>query len=308
MGTVSVTHLSKSYQGKKAVSDLTFQIQAGRITGLLGPNGAGKTTVLRLLTGFLSPNSGKILFSDSDFSQNRFRIQKKIGYLPESAPVYTTMTAREYLFFCAKARGVSPSRVETSIRSISYRFDLETVLECPISFLSKGYKQRLCLAGTLLHDPEYVFLDEPTSGLDPIQISEFKDTIRSLAKTKTILLSSHILGEVQELCDHILVIADGTLIADSPVNELSSVSKRVLLWVEADPEDLRSFFRNTLYKIETTGKREDSFSEYKMVPRSASAPDPFEILKMIPFRVRAFYPEKNSLESIFETLKRSESE
>ncbi|PKA02588.1 ABC transporter ATP-binding protein, partial [Leptospira ellisii] len=169
-------------------------------------------------------------------------------------------------------------------------------------------KQRLCLAGTILHDPEYIFLDEPTSGLDPIQISEFKDTIRSLGKTKTILLSSHILSEVEELCDHILVISDGTLIADSAVKGLSNVSKRILLWAEADPESVRSLFADTLYEIEITGRREESFSEYGIVPRSSAAPETFEILKNAPFKVRAFYPEKNSLESFFETLTRTESE
>lgn len=214
MGTISVSQLSKFFPGKIAVSGVSFEIPKGRITGLLGPNGAGKTTTLKLLTGSLHPNEGTIRYDGLDLSENKIEIQKKIGYLSESSPIYWNLTVFEYLSFLGKAKGISAKDLNERIDFVSSLLKLKT--KSPIGLLSKGFRQRTALAGTLIQDPEYIILDEPSSGLDPIQIAELKQLIRTLGKYKTILLSSHVLQEVEDLCDHVLVLSEGKLIADSP--------------------------------------------------------------------------------------------
>ncbi|MCG6168180.1 ABC transporter ATP-binding protein [Leptospira sanjuanensis] len=305
MGTISVSQLSKSYPGKIAVSNLNFEIPKGRITGLLGPNGAGKTTTLRLLTGSLLPNEGSVRYDGLDFFQNRISIQKRIGYLPESSPIYPDLTVFEVLSFLGKAKGIASDRLKQRIDFVISLLKLETVVHRPIGFLSKGFRQRTSLAGTLIQDPEYIILDEPSSGLDPLQISELKTLLRTLGKEKTILLSSHVLQEVEEICDHILVLDEGRLIADGSVESLSK-GKGCLILAETDLKTIRALFPSDLYTIETTGKTRDRFAEFRVSALSEHerivSEDVFRILKGASFPVRSLIPEKNSLESVFESL------
>ncbi|KXZ31798.1 ABC transporter ATP-binding protein [Leptospira santarosai] len=297
MGTISVSQLSKFFPGKIAVSGLSFEIPKGRITGLLGPNGAGKTTTLKLLTGSLHPNEGTIRYDGLDLSENKIEIQKKIGYLSESSPIYWNLTVFEYLSFLGKAKGIPAKDLNERIDFVSSLLKLKT--KSPIGLLSKGFRQRTALAGTLIQDPEYIILDEPSSGLDPIQIAELKQLIRTLGKYKTILLSSHVLQEVEDLCDHVLVLSEGKLIADS---SLASVSrgKGCLVLAETDLDALKVFFSDTDYEIETTGKSEDSFLEFRI--GNTSSETIFQFLKKAKFQVRSLTPEKNSLESVFRSL------
>ncbi|XDD48828.1 ABC transporter ATP-binding protein [Leptospira sp. WS92.C1] len=301
MGTISVSHLSRSYSEKVAVSDLNFQIPKGRITGLLGPNGAGKTTTLRLLTGSLNPSSGSIRFGTQEFSENKIQIQKKIGYLPESSPVYSDLIVTEFLSFLARSKGISDTDLPEKIASVSKLLDLDDVQKHPISFLSKGYKQRVCLAGALIHDPEYIILDEPSSGLDPLQIGDLKQLIRALGKNKTILLSSHILQEVEEICDHILVLSEGKLIADANVHTISK-SGGCLVFAETELQTFQNLFSEKKYEIALTGKREGSFFEFRIGSANIEPETIFTILKNANFKIRSLVPEKNSLESVFEKL------
>ncbi|EKR62994.1 ABC transporter, ATP-binding protein [Leptospira weilii str. 2006001853] len=299
MGTILVSQLSKFFPGKTAVSGLSFEIPKGRITGLLGPNGAGKTTTLKLLTGSLHPNQGTIRYDGLDFLENKIEIQKKIGYLSESSPIYWNLTVFEYLSFLGKAKGISAKNLSERIDFVSSLLKLKTA--SPISFLSKGFRQRVALAGTLIQDPEYIILDEPSSGLDPIQIAELKELIRTLGKNKTILLSSHILQEVEDLCDHVLVLSEGKLIADSSLVSISRGEGSLVL-AETDLNTLKAFFSDTDYEIEATGKSEDSFLEFRIRSHNASSEKIFQRLKKAGFRVRSLTPEKNSLESVFRSL------
>lgn len=289
---ISVSQLSKFFPGKTAVSDLSFEIPKGRITGLLGPNGAGKTTTLKLLTGSLHPNQGTIRYDGLDLLKNKIEIQKKIGYLSESSPIYWNLTVFEYLSFLGKAKGISVKDLREKIDFVSSLLKLKTV--SPIGLLSKGFRQRVALAGALIQDPEYIILDEPSSGLDPIQIAELKQLIRILGKSKTILLSSHILQEVEDLCDHVLVLSEGKLIADSSLVSISR-GKDSLVLAETDLDTLKILFSDTDYEIETTGKSEDSFLEFRIRSHNTSSEKIFQFLKKASFQVRSLTPEKNSL-------------
>ncbi|UOG57894.1 ABC transporter ATP-binding protein [Leptospira noguchii] len=301
MGTISVSQLSKSFANKNAISNLSFEIPKGRITGLLGPNGAGKTTTLRLLTGSLHPDKGKIQYDGFDFSENKIEIQKKIGYLSESSPIYWNLTVFEYLSFLGKAKGILKKNLKEKIDFVSSILQLEAVLSSPIGFLSKGFRQRIALAGSLIQDPEYIFLDEPSSGLDPIQIVELKKLVRTLGKTKTILFSSHILQEVEELCDHVLILYEGKLISDHSLVSIYQ-NRPCLVLAKTDPDTFKSFFSLTDYEIETTGRTENSFLEFRIQSQKSSSEEIFQILKNANFPIRSIGPEKNSLESVFKSL------
>lgn len=301
MGTISVSQLSKSFANKNAISNLSFKIPKGRITGLLGPNGAGKTTTLRLLTGSLHPDKGKIQYDGFDFSKNKIEIQKKIGYLSESSPIYWNLTVFEYLSFLGKAKGILKKNLKEKIDFVSSILQLEAVLYSPIGFLSKGFRQRVALAGSLIQDPEYIFLDEPSSGLDPIQIVELKKLVLTLGKTKTILFSSHILQEVEELCDHVLILYEGKLISDHSLVSIYQ-NRPCLVLAKTDPDTFKSFFSLTDYEIETTGRTENSFLEFRVQSQKSSSEEIFQILKRASFPIRSINPEKNSLESVFKSL------
>ncbi len=301
MGTISVSQLSKSFANKNAISNLSFEIPKGRITGLLGPNGAGKTTTLRLLTGSLHPDKGKIQYDGFDFSENKIEIQKKIGYLSESSPIYWNLTVFEYISFLGKAKGILKKNLKEKIDFVSSILQLEAVLSRPIGFLSKGFRQRVALAGSLIQDPEYIFLDEPSSGLDPIQIVELKKLVRTLGKTKTILFSSHILQEVEELCDHVLILYEGKLISDHSLVSIYQ-NRPCLVLAKTDPDTFKSFFSLTDYEIETTGRTENSFLEFRIQSQKSSSEEIFQILKNANFPIRSIGPEKNSLESVFKSL------
>jgi ABC-2 type transport system ATP-binding protein len=301
MGTISVSQLTRTYPGKIAVSDLSFEIPKGRITGLLGPNGAGKTTTLRLLTGYLIPSSGSIHFDGLDFSENKIQIQKEIGYLPESSPIYPDLTVFEYLSFLASAKGIHKNFLKNKIETSAELLNFEEVLYRPVSFLSKGFKQRISLAGAIIQDPEYIILDEPSDGLDPLQIGELRTLIRTLGKNKTILFSSHTLQEVEEICDHILVLSNGKLIADVSVSEIAK-GEGCLVLAETSIEEMKKLFTNDSYEIQNTGKKEDGFQEFRILSPKFQTEDVFGILKKAQFRIRSLIPEKNSLESVFESL------
>ncbi|RHX90102.1 ABC transporter ATP-binding protein [Leptospira stimsonii] len=301
MGTISVRQLNRAYSGKIAVSDLSFEIPKGRITGLLGPNGAGKTTTLRLLTGYLLPTSGSIRFDGRDFLENKIEIQKQIGYLPESSPIYFDLTVFEYLSFLASAKGIEKNFLKNKVEIAVELLSLKEVLYRPISFLSKGFKQRVSLAGSIIQDPEYIILDEPSGGLDPLQIGELKSLIRTLGKNKTILFSSHVLQEVEEICDHILVLSEGKLIADASVSSISK-GEGCLVLAETSLEEFSKFFPDKTYEIQKTDKKEEGFQEFRIRSSEFRAEEVFGILKKAPFRIRSLIPEKNSLGSVFETL------
>ena len=208
--------LSKYYGPFVAVQGASFSIPQGQVVAFLGPNGAGKTTLMRMLTGFLAPSAGRAVIAGFDVREQRIEASKRLGYLPESGPLYPDMTPLELLRFFGEARALPPGTLRRRIDAVVEICALEQVLEKPIGKLSRGYRQRVGLAQALLHDPEVLIMDEPTAGLAPNQIKQFRDNIKSLGRTKTLLISTHILQEVEAVADRVLLIHAGRLLYDGP--------------------------------------------------------------------------------------------
>ena len=216
---ISVRDLVKHYGEVKAVDGISFTIRKGEITGLLGPNGAGKTTTLRIITGYLKPTSGIVSIDEFLVDQNPLEIKKRIGYLPESAPLYPDMMVYDFLQFMADIRQIYDKE---KIKDVAIQCGITEVMHKNINELSKGYKQRVGLAQAILHDPEILVLDEPTNGLDPNQIVEIRDLIKELGKEKTVILSTHILQEVEATCNRVIIIDKGAIVADDSTSDLKS--------------------------------------------------------------------------------------
>jgi len=214
--------LSKFYGDFAAVRDVTFTIRQGEVAAFLGPNGAGKSTTMKLLTGYVSPSAGTAAIAGHDMATDRLAGSVRLGYLPENGPLYPDMTPRGLLEFFAAARGMHGTRRQERIDAVVDLCQLRSVIGKPIGKLSKGYRQRVGMAQVLLHEPDVLILDEPTAGLDPNQIREVRETIRKLGETKTILLSTHILQEVEAMCSRVLFIDEGRLVYDGTFSELAS--------------------------------------------------------------------------------------
>jgi ABC-2 type transport system ATP-binding protein len=213
--------LSKNYGRFVAIQDVSFQIAPCQIVALLGLNGAGKTTIMRLLTGFIAPSDGHATIGGYDVERDRLDATSLIGYLPENGPLYGDMTPLEVLRFFGEARGLSASVIAKRIEAVSEQCDIGVILDKPMSKLSKGLRQRVGMAHCLLHDPAVIIMDEPTAGLDPVQIRHFRAHVRELRSDKTLLLSTHILQEVEAIADRVLIINDGRLVFDGTLTELS---------------------------------------------------------------------------------------
>lgn len=214
---IEVSHVSRNFGDFRAVNDVSFSIPTGQIVGLLGPNGAGKTTTMRMITGFLAPSSGNILIDGVNISVEPVESKRKIGYMPESAPLYGEMIVADYLKYIAEIYGKNP---DEKIPVLCEECGLKEVMSKNISELSRGNRQRVALAHALMNDPEILILDEPTSGLDPNQIEDVRNIIREIGKTRTVIISTHILSEVETLCSRVIIISDGKVVADSPTEEL----------------------------------------------------------------------------------------
>jgi len=212
--------LSKFYGPFAATQNVTFFVPRGQVAAFLGPNGAGKSTTMKLLTGFLSPSEGSAKIGGFDVSTHRIAAAEILGYLPENGPLYTEMTPATTLQFLGEARGMSGSKLRDRMEYVANKCSLRGVWGKPISKLSKGYRQRVGMAQALLHDPQILILDEPTSGLDPNQTHEVRELIRGLGKTKTILLSTHILTEVKAVCNRVVLINEGRLVFDGSVDDM----------------------------------------------------------------------------------------
>lgn len=221
---IKVNALTRSYGSFRAVDNISFTINEGEITGLLGPNGAGKTTTLRMLSCYLKPDSGSIVYDGIDLAEYPVLIKKMTGYLPESAPLYGDMMVFDYMCYVAELRAIE--NPETRIKDIASMCRIEEVMHKNISELSKGYRQRVGLAHAMIHDPKVLILDEPTSGLDPIEIVEIRNLIRELGKKKTVILSTHILSEVEATCEKVIIINRGRIVADDATANLQSSTGR----------------------------------------------------------------------------------
>ena len=217
---IQVNNLTKAYGPQLAVDDISFEVKTGEIVGFLGPNGAGKTTTMKIITCFMAPTQGEVLIGGNSIYEAPEKIKKHIGYLPENNPLYLDMPVMEYLAFVAQMQGVSKEALPTRMRSIVGRCGLNREKHKKIGELSKGYRQRVGLAQALIHDPEILILDEPTTGLDPNQIVEIRNLIKEIGTEKTVILSTHILPEVEATCDRIMIINQGKIVADGSSDAL----------------------------------------------------------------------------------------
>jgi ABC-2 type transport system ATP-binding protein len=214
--SIEVQQLSKSYGSEKALKNVSFSIGSGEVVGFLGPNGAGKSTLMRILTTYLSPDEGRALVNGHDVMAEPMKVKRSVGYLPENNPLYSDLYVKEYLSFQCGIHKTGRQRIDEVVEQVGLREHASK----KISQLSKGYKQRVGLAAALLHDPEVLILDEPTTGLDPNQLAEIRELIRDIGKTKTILLSTHIMQEVEAMCDRVLIINKGALVTDKKLKDL----------------------------------------------------------------------------------------
>ncbi len=218
--SVVVKHLTKYYGAVKAIENLSFEIRPGEVVGLLGPNGAGKTTTVRIVTGFMSATSGTVEVGGKDIKKYPHETRKLIGYLPEENPLYFDMDIIDYLEFIAELQDVPRSDMKRRVKYVLDTFQLHEMKERKIGQLSKGYRQRVGLAQALIQDPKVIVFDEPTNGLDPNQVIEFRKFLSNLGKDKTVILSSHALAEVQAVCNRVIIIGKGRILADAPISEL----------------------------------------------------------------------------------------
>ncbi|MBB6497943.1 ATP-binding cassette domain-containing protein [Pedobacter cryoconitis] len=221
--SIQVEGLSKTYGRQKAVDNISFQAVPGKILGFLGPNGAGKSTTMRMLTGYLLPTSGKSSLGGYDTSSQSLEMRRIMGYLPENTPLYTDMYVREFLTFVADTYQLSQPGIK--VKDVIARVGLGDEQHKKIAMLSKGYKQRVGLAQAIIHDPEVLIMDEPTTGLDPNQLSDIRELIKTLGKNKTVVLSTHIMQEVEALCEQVVIINKGKIVADSSLIELKKIHK-----------------------------------------------------------------------------------
>ncbi|WGH74168.1 gliding motility-associated ABC transporter ATP-binding subunit GldA [Tenacibaculum tangerinum] len=222
--SIQLTEISKIYGAQKAVNAISFEAEKGEIVGFLGPNGAGKSTTMKILTGFIQPSEGTVLVNGIDVVSNAIEAQRKIGYLPEHNPLYVEMYVREYLQFQASLHNMAKSNIDGVIEKVG----LTNEAHKKINQLSKGYRQRVGLAAAILHDPEVLILDEPTTGLDPNQLVEIRQLIKDLGKDKTVLLSTHIMQEVEAMCDRVIIINKGKIVLDKPISELKTSNEQII--------------------------------------------------------------------------------
>lgn len=296
--SISVKNVSKLYGEQKAVNNISFEIKAGEIVGFLGPNGAGKSTTMKMITSFIPQNSGEILVSGINTVENPFEVKKKVGYLPEHTPLYTDMYVKEYLTFLARLHKLknTKQRVDEMILAVG----LVKEQNKKIGALSKGYRQRVGLAQSILHNPDVLILDEPTSGLDPNQLVDIRELIKSFGKDKTVLFSTHIMQEVEAICDRVIIIKDGEIVADDQINNINnSQSKTQVIKATFDNEIVISLFESK--SIQAKYLKENSW-----LFRSNSSQDlRKEIAKIAQqnnYLVLEMNIEKDNLESIFKKL------
>ncbi len=250
--SIVVENLTKQYGPQKAVDEISFQVNTGEILGFLGPNGAGKTTTMKIITCFMAPNSGDVKINNLSIHSNPEEIKKKIGYLPENNPLYYDMPVLEYLDFVGKLQGIENSKIQNKIIEMVHVCGLNEEKHKKIGELSKGYRQRVGLAQAMIHDPEILILDEPTTGLDPNQIIEIRKLIRQLGKEKTVILSTHILPEVEATCDRILIINKGKIVADGTPETLRKQAQgNEVLRVQISDSENQDLLTSSLQSLDT---------------------------------------------------------
>lgn len=309
---ISVKNLTKYYGDFQALKGISFEIKSGEIVGILGPNGAGKSTTLRILTCYFNPTSGDAIIDGKSILDEENNVKKIIGYLPESAPLYNDMCVFDYLVYMADIQELERSKLNERLHYVVNVCGLKEVISKPIGELSKGYKQRVGLAGAIIHDPKILILDEPTNGLDPNQIVEIRELIKELGKEKTVLVSTHILSEVEASCSRAIIINKGNIIADDTPENLSlnfgnndkSSTIRISIKTNDNIESVKEKLLSVsdIYKVEI----EDNFNNIKELTIYSNSEEPrdeiYRFIKSTDWIIYEMTRVKENLETVFHTL------
>ncbi len=305
--SIIVENLTKTYGHQKAVNDISFEVKTGEVVGFLGPNGAGKSTTMKMITCYMAPTSGDVRLDEHSIHNDSQDIKKKIGYLPENNPLYTDMPIIDYLRFCAEVQGVAKSNVSERIGKMVDLCGLEVERHKRIGELSKGYRQRVGLAQAMIHDPEVLILDEPTTGLDPNQIIEIRKLIKELGKEKTVILSSHILSEVEATCDRILIINRGRIVADGSSETLRHQAQgQELLTVQIEankPSDVEKELLQLSTVATVSGiEGRDGFFQVQSKPETSSRKSVFDLCVKKKWYLMEMTGIETQLEDVFREL------
>jgi len=305
---IVVENLTKQYGTQKAIDSISFQVKTGEILGFLGPNGAGKTTTMKILTCFMAPNNGDVKVGEYSIHDHQEIIKSKIGYLPENNPLYYDMPVLEYLEFTAKLHGVESSSMESRIGEMVQVCGLNAEKHKKIGELSKGYRQRVGLAQAMIHNPEILIFDEPTSGLDPNQIIEIRNLIKRIGRQKTVILSTHILPEVEAICDRILIINKGKIVADGTPETLRKQAQgEEMLRVKIEDESNRDLISSSLRSLDSVAAVDpvaDALSTFivQSKPGSSSKRAVFRMCVQRNWTLTEMSPVETKLEDIFREL------
>tara|TARA_B100001013_G_scaffold94838_1_gene52951 strand:- start:4080 stop:5027 length:948 start_codon:yes stop_codon:yes gene_type:complete len=305
---IRVENLSKNYGPVKAVRSISFDLDDGQVVGFLGANGAGKSTTLKIMTGYISPSSGNVYFNDQNIHDNTSEIQKDIGYLPELNPLYGEMRVHDYLKFISEIRGIPKENFKSAFQKVVEECALNAVAHRTIGNCSKGYKQRIGLAAAMIHDPKILILDEPVTGLDPNQIVEIRQLIRKLGKEKIVIMSSHILQEIQATVDRIIIINEGSIVADGSSDSLLSdtnAKTELSMDVEnADENDINDM-KAKIPSIDITSiSKEDTYTKINIKYPKNNDPrsDIFNYAVDKGWTILEMFATKQNLEDIFRNL------
>lgn len=304
---IAIKNLCKQYGEVKAVQNVSFEVEKGEIVGLLGHNGAGKTTLMKMITGYIEPSDGVATVGGLDVLKERVGVQKQIGYMPENAPLYEEMFVQEYLLTMADYRGIDKKKQKQAVLDAAKATGLLKWLARPIGTLSKGYRQRVGLAQAILHKPEVLILDEPTNGLDPVQIVEIRGLIKKLAEQSTVIVSTHILPEIEAVCDRVIILIDGVVAKDAPLKTLLDAQK-VVLSISEDAtdvqqrlEDMKDIKDARRVRLDTNRK---GFDIWHVTYRGDTAPIP-EMISLATqhnWSIGRIAEKKPSLEEVFGEL------
>ncbi len=311
---ISVQNLTKNYGANKALDNVSFEVRTGEVVGFLGPNGAGKSTTMKIITGFLAPTQGTVKVDGIDIQDDPMAVRAKIGYLPETVPLYTDMKVYEYLDFVAAARGIPKEKRKGAIKHMVDACGLQAVISKTISELSKGYRQRTALAQAMIHNPDILILDEPTSGLDPNQIVEIRDLIKRIGREKTVILSTHILPEVTATCSRVVIINQGKIVASGTTEELLAGGAGGKEVIHAKIRGQRDAVREALGRHESVRDvkhlldHEDGVASFAIEVIGGADPQEivFKTVVANGWMLLEMFKKQESLEDVFRRLTRNE--
>ena len=295
---ISVSNLSRSYGSTLAVDNVSFEITNGEVVGLLGHNGAGKTTIMKMITGFIEPSSGSVEVDGLVLGENTVGIQKKIGYLPENCPVWPEMRVTDYLIYQAKLHLVEEARIGSLVSEAIGKTRLTEKATARIDTLSRGYRQRVGVAQALLHKPDILILDEPTNGLDPNQILQMRELIKELAKSSTVIVSTHVLQEVQAICERVLIMRGGQLVLDSKIKDLQSENKIIFNFQPSESDVITMLSESPLVKKVEEVQNSEATS-LRVEIQKEEIPSLIRSLVSAGANIESIMPEKRTLETVF---------